>query len=388
MSVRCLVYAPYSFNGQGPARSCASILANFPPEISVELFIARTRIRLPDNVRVHEALPPVVRRLPWKYLRAHSGAAVNRAFARAVERADPSTTVAYMWPEPPLDLLRAVRARGVPIVREMINSALSTAAPLLDSAYRSLGFEESHGITDAMVAREVAELQEYDYLFASNPEVETSLTAQRIEPAKILPTAFGWDPERFATAASGPRVERGVRVLFVGTVGVRKGIPQLLSAWEQAGVDGELVLAGRVERPVADLVNRHVSRGRVRLVGYVEDIAALYKSADVFVFPTVEEGGPQVTYEAAGCGLPVITTPMGAARLVENGRTGFVIPSGDVEQLAAALRELGTNSALRRRLGAEARATAARFDYRLVGLERGLRLKDIGERLPPRQIGI
>ena len=59
------------------------------------------------------------------------------------------------------------------------------------------------------------------------------------------------------------------------------------------------------------------------VIDFVADVRALYRTADVFVFPSLEEGGPQVTYEACGCGLPVITTPMGAAESARQNQEGF-----------------------------------------------------------------
>ena len=79
-------------------------------------------------------------------------------------------------------------------------------------------------------------------------------------------------------------------------------------------MDADLILAGTPAPELADLVRDHAGSGNVQVVGYVGDVGALFHGADIFVLPTLEEGGPKVTYEAAGCGLPVITTSMGAAR--------------------------------------------------------------------------
>jgi len=235
----------------------------------------------------------------------------------------------------------------------------------------------AHLATDRVIADETLELREYDFLFASNPEVEASLTRLGIRRDQILPTTFGWTSDRFHDSTPEPRLDRGVRALFVGSIGVRKGVPELLDAWQDAGVDGELVLVGSVEPVIADMVERHTRDGRVRLTGHVKDVGAMYKSADIFVFPTLEEGGPQVTYEAAGCGLPIITTPMGAARLVENGRSGVVVAPGSREQLTAALRKLAEDPGLRASYGETAKAHATAFDYRHVGRSRGRQLEEI-----------
>jgi len=383
MRPQCLVYASYSFNGQGPSQSCASIVANFPEELTTELFIARARMPMPPNMRTHEALPPIVRELPWRFIRKHADSAVNRRFAAALRRHDPASTVVYMWPGAPLWLIREARQLGFPVVREMINCTVATAGLILDAAYEALNMPPAHLATARKIEEETRELHEYDFVFASNPEVEASLERLGIRRDQILPASFGWTSDKFSSSEPEPRLQRGVRALFVGSIGVRKGVPELLDAWHDAGVDGELVLVGGVEDAIAELVDLHAKDGRVRLTGHVRDVGAKYRSADIFVFPTLEEGGPQVTYEAAGCGLPIITTPMGAARLVEDGSSGIIVAPGNQEQLTAALRTLGNDPALRARYGEAARARAAAFDYRHVGLARGRQLAQIARRRQP-----
>jgi glycosyltransferase involved in cell wall biosynthesis len=259
----------------------------------------------------------------------------------------------------------------------MINCACATSGPILDAAYQALRIPPAHLVSADAIEDENLELREYDFIFASNPEVEVSLTRLGVRRDQILPTTFGWTPNRFHHTKPVPPLEGGVRVLFVGSIGVRKGVPELLNAWRDACIDGELVLVGNVEPAIADLVDQHARDGRVRLTGHMTDVGAIYRSADIFVFPTLEEGGPQVTYEAAGCGLPVITTPMGAARIVESGRNGIIVAPGNHEQLTAALRKLGNDPELRARYGEAARANAAAFDYRHVGHARGRQLAEI-----------
>jgi glycosyltransferase involved in cell wall biosynthesis len=285
--------------------------------------------------------------------------------------------VVYIWPGAPLWLIREARQRGFPVVREMINCACATSGPILNAAYTALSMPPSHPVDERMIEDETLELREYDFIFASNPEVETSLIRLGIQSDQVVPTTFGWTSDRFCKSRPKPRLDRGVRALFVGSIGVRKGVPELLRAWHDSGLGGELVLVGNVEPAIADVVDRYASDGQVRLTGHVKDVGALYKSADIFVFPTLEEGGPQVTYEAAGCGLPVITTPMGAARLVENGRSGIIVAPGSHAQLTAALRKLGNDPELRARYGETARLDAAAFDYKHVGLARGRQLAEI-----------
>ena len=79
-----------------------------------------------------------------------------------------------------------------------------------------------------------------------------------------------------------------------------------------AAIDGTLLIAGRIDEDLRAQYRNALARSDVHDLGYVDDIATVYAAADVFVFPSHEEGGPQVTYEAAGCGLALIVSPMGA----------------------------------------------------------------------------
>lgn len=381
-SPRCLVYAPYSFSGRGVAESCAQLVGPMPSAgLAAEVHLGRRRTALAPGVRVRQPVPVVGGLLPWRHVEGPALSLLERQFRHAVDRADPTSTLAWFWPGSPVSAVKHARERGLITVREMINSAMAVAGPILDAAYRRLGLLPTHGITADWIRTENEELALYDYVFASNPEVERSLAAAGVESRRILPTSFGWSPARFADAAAGafPRAAAGAghgtfRAVFVGRIGVRKGVPELLAAWKESGVDGELVLVGSVDDEVEELVAHHVATGRVRLAGFVANPAEAYAAADVFVFPTLEEGGPQVTYEAAGCGLPVITTPMGAARLVENGRSGIVVDPGEPSQLAHALRTLAGDTSMREAYGIAAREAAQRFTYAEVGARRAAML--------------
>ena len=91
-------------------------------------------------------------------------------------------------------------------------------------------------------------------------------------------------------------------------------------------------------------------------------------AADVFVFPSLFEGSAVVTYEALACGLPSVVTP-DAGSVVRDGIEGFVVPPRDVDDLAAAMEQLGNDPELRARMAAAARA--ARDGIRLAALSRG-----------------
>jgi glycosyltransferase involved in cell wall biosynthesis len=89
----------------------------------------------------------------------------------------------------------------------------------------------------------------------------------------------------------------------------------------------------------------------------------VYRSADVFAFPTLEEGSPLVSYEAMGIGLPVVTTPMGAGNIIRHGQEGLVIDTRDQDGWVAELQRLAVDAARRRALGEAGRRRAADYTW-------------------------
>jgi glycosyltransferase involved in cell wall biosynthesis len=108
----------------------------------------------------------------------------------------------------------------------------------------------------------------------------------------------------------------------------------------------------------------------VRFVGQQHDVVPWLQALDLFTLPSYgEEGVPQAIMQAMACGVPVVSTPVGAiTEAVVAEVTGLVVPPRDPAALATGLARLRDDPALRRRFGAAARERAeARF-----GLDRML----------------
>ena len=102
----------------------------------------------------------------------------------------------------------------------------------------------------------------------------------------------------------------------------------------------------------------------VRLVGQQQDVVPWLQALDLFTLPSYgEEGVPQAIMQAMACGLPVVSTPVGAiTEAVAADVTGLVVAPRDAAALGAGLARLRGDAALRRRFGSAARERAlARF---------------------------
>jgi glycosyltransferase involved in cell wall biosynthesis len=101
--------------------------------------------------------------------------------------------------------------------------------------------------------------------------------------------------------------------------------------------------------------------GSVRFLGWRQDVQALHRRWRVFAIPSRHEGFGMAALEAMASGLPVVGSATGGLpELVEEGRTGFLVPPGDAEALADRLGLLLDDDAMRQEMGAAARERAAR----------------------------
>jgi glycosyltransferase involved in cell wall biosynthesis len=211
---------------------------------------------------------------------------------------------------------------------------------------------------------------ECDFITASNEFVADSARMAGIPEHRILDTSYGFSPSRLSRAIGIVRPKRPPVFAFVGTGSVPKGLDVLLEAWEKAEINGKLLLAGRIDAGIQRAYARTLGRDDIKQLGFVQDIAAVYAAADVFVFPSHQEGGPQVTYEAAACGLPCIVSPMGKGRLVRHEVEGLVVDPCNVDQLAAAMTRVAQDETFQKQLAANAESRALEFTWARVAARR------------------
>ncbi len=265
--------------------------------------------------------------------------------------------------------LAAARRRG--LVRLLESTLPPSTLPILAAEHDRIGRLWSG---PARPSRELLrELSMTDYHVAQSHFALRSLAEYGVDPNRVFLMPLGVETGRFSPAGPGSAGRRPFRALFTGQLTIRKGVHHLLQAWAAAGLpDAELLLAGSAPDPfMRDLVAR--APGSPRYLGFVPHarLQAVYREADVFVFPSLAEGGVYVIYEALASGLPCIVSE-NAGSAVRDGIEGFVVPVGDVEALAARMRQLHDDPNLRQRMSEAARARAEGFSwenfYRRVGI--------------------
>jgi len=334
------------------------------PDIQARLVVpsCEPSCRPPNLV---EGIP---RFLKWWYYRQPEAprAMAEKRFLRELKDFD----AAYLWPAISLETSRKVKQSGKPIFLERFNCYPGKAKLILDDAYKRLGLPPQHQIESVGIQQEETEAELADFIFCPSPEVKKSFQEAGVPEQKLLLTSYGWNPQRFPNIPADKPLPEIVTFLFVGSVCVRKGAHLLLRAWERANVKGRLVLCGRMELAVAEACGDILARPDVVHLEYNRDIASAYRQADVFTFPSLEEGGPLVTYEAMAHGLPVLTSPMGAGSIARDGIDGIVISPYEDDGWVEALRKLADDQLLRLQFGAAARQRAEEFSWEKVAARR------------------
>lgn len=190
--------------------------------------------------------------------------------------------------------------------------------------------------------------------------------APRAKPITVVP--YGIDLARFRPLARNGGSRDDIVVGSVARLSREKGLDVLLAAVAelvQRDVAVRLVLAG--DGPERARLGRLAARlgiaARVDFRGEVphERVPSVLAELDVFALPSRAEGFGVAALEAAAMELPVVASAVhGLPDVVEDGRSGLLVPPGDVEALAAALGRLAADAGLRATLGRAGRVLVER----------------------------
>jgi glycosyltransferase involved in cell wall biosynthesis len=189
-------------------------------------------------------------------------------------------------------------------------------------------------------------------------ELEAGLRARTCGRARTVVIYNGVPP-----APARPAAERDgpVTLLSVGRLRAPKDFMTLVDAASrlQRGSFRLQIAGDGPDRPALESAAAPLGDA-VELLGERTDVADLLAAADVFVLSSDSEGMPMSVLEAMAAGLPVVATAVGGVpELVDDGRTGRLVPPRDPGALAAALAALAGDAGLRARMGEAGRARTA-----------------------------
>ena len=290
--------------------------------------------------------------------------AKNRRFDRMARTRVEHFDRLHAWTGQCPDAIAEARRRGMTIVLHRASSHILTQIELLKDECEIWGLRPElplkHVVYNCLREYETADLIVVPSQFAKNSFLDHGLPERR-----IVVNPFGVDSERIRPTDREPH--EAVRLLYVGEVGVRKGAIRLLRLFDHLDIPGaRLELAGSIKPELAGLIGAYRGRESIAFHDYVNDVRPLLERADIFVFPTIEEGSALAVYEAMAAGLPVVTSER-AGSIIESGISGFVLDLHDEAAWVDVLRTLAADPDLRARIGREARKRAEAYSWEAFG---------------------
>lgn len=227
----------------------------------------------------------------------------------------------------------------------------------------------SQALQEAAAYLEMVALDAAQRIITNSRQMRDELVTGGVSPHKIDVVINGVHLDLFSPEGevNRPAPPEAVVVGFSGSLKAWHGIDVLGAAFRKAAVDprlhllvvGDGPLRGEISRLAAELPGRVTHTGAVPL----EEVPAWIRGMDIAVapYPALDPFyfSPLKILDAMACGIPNVASDIGQIpELLESGRTGILVPPGDVDALAAAIMRLADDRGLRERIAAAALAEA------------------------------
>lgn len=260
-----------------------------------------------------------------------------------------------------------------PHIKRIMDVSISHRAYLRETYERDMAQtrntcikEENLFLWDANnMRRYIEEVKMSQYFLVASRVVSKSIQEQGVDEGKIYRIPYGVNSEKFSYKRK-ERLVKPLNMVYVGQINHRKGIHHLFNVMEHfSEQDIAVKLAGSVDKS-GKLYIENVNKKNVEFCGFVtrDRLAELYKSSDVFVFPTIGEGFGLVVLEALSCGIPVIITNLaGGNDAITTGVNGIEYDALSEEELEKAIRWFMEHPEKLPEMSEAARKTAEQYTW-------------------------
>lgn len=201
-------------------------------------------------------------------------------------------------------------------------------------------------------------------VFTRSIEYREALSGLGIDSSRCVRLLPGFNIDRFHPRFRDPATwptlgipTHGKKVLSVGRISVEKNLPRLTEIWkrvrsESPAFDAHLVVVG--DGPYRAEMERTLSGTNAHFTGFRhgEELARIYASSDLFVFPSTTDTLGQVAFEAQASGLPTLVTDVGGPKeIVRHDRTGYILAPRETGGWAGRILKILGDPELRARMG-------------------------------------
>lgn len=282
-----------------------------------------------------------------------------------------TTRAVYAYEDAALETFRAAQTLGWHRCYDLPIAYWETSQRLLwEEAERLPAWEPTLvGTRDSQekLKRKTEELALADLILCPSRFVLDSVPAAVRKEKNCLLAPFG-SPVVQPVPRPPENFQRPLRVLFAGSMTQRKGLADLFAAIQLLGrSDVELIVMGSPIAPM-EFYRSQCQAFRHEGTRPHHEVLELMRQSDVFVLPSLVEGRALVQQEAMSCGLPLIVTAnAGGDDLIEEGKTGFLVPIRSAEKLAERIAWCADHRAELPAMRRAAQAKAAQYTWAAYG---------------------
>lgn len=289
------------------------------------------------------------------------------------------------WSGCSLSGLKAARAAHKPAILERGSSHCVWQRERIAEEYARLHLPINELSTPTEIQYDLAEYEAADTICIPSRFVRDTFLQKGIAPEKLFVNPYGVD---FAFWSAGPANRNAggpFTFLWVAALMPRKGIAVLLEAWRKAGIhDARLVLVGPISRSVRPMLRQLPAGVEIKPAMDSLGVRLEMSRAHAYVLPSFEEGMARSVLEAAAAGLaPLITYETGATDILVPEQDAWVLPAGDSEVWAEALRSAANSPGECLRKGRAAQKSVRPFSWEAYGERAALLLKMFSQKKHP-----
>lgn len=294
--------------------------------------------------------------------------ALDRAVAHRLRRRGKEFSAVYAYEDGARDSFLEARRRGMHTFYDLpIGHWRAARTLLLEEAEREPEWADTlagNRDSPAKTERKDAELALADVVFVASTFTRRTLAEAGEFKGTVVVVPYGSPTYRPIVPVPPSRPDKKLRVLFVGSLGQRKGLSYLFAACRPLRSAVTLTVIGQKPPESCPALEREL--GAVRWIPSCphQEILAEMAAHDVFVFPSLFEGFGLVLLEALAMGLPIITTAHTAGPdLIHEGVEGFIVPIRDSAAITRCLELLHRDPVRLAEMSQQARRRALEFTW-------------------------
>jgi glycosyltransferase involved in cell wall biosynthesis len=220
-----------------------------------------------------------------------------------------------------------------------------------------------------MITERTVEMELADIILVSSDYMKKNIIELGIPSKKIRFLPYGVDLTRFSPKIPSKKqapLSLPLEIIYVGNLSQHKGIKYLIQSVKQfSEKQVRLTLLGLNLIPTSIIDSLPPN---IRILPNVpnHEVPQFLQNSELFVFPAIHEGSSRTIYEAMATGLPIITTP-NSGSIVKDGKTGFIVSSGDVNMINSRIRYFLNNPMELKTMGKAARYDVINYSWNKYG---------------------